>query len=68
MISPVTDADRDFASMLDDLAAQAVTDADYPLAEYLFAASDFWAEPSEATVTARLYLLSAALGRQEGDR
>ena len=56
-------ADEEFAAVLDDLAAEALRDGDLPAAEYLWDASDWHWPPTEATTTARLMLLRAAMDR-----
>lgn len=64
----VADEEAQFAELLDSLAAGALKDGDIELSGYLMDASDWHQEPPPARVTARLHLLSAAVGRNEDDR
>lgn len=61
----VTESDREFAAVLDDLGAEAVRDGQYEDAGYFFDAADWHFPPSKSVTDARLMLLNAALGRPE---
>ena len=61
-------SDEEFALVLDGLAASALADGAFADADYLWTAADWHAEPSEATLTARMLLLTAAVSRVPGER
>ena len=63
---PVTEEDRELAELCDSAGDDLLRDGDFIGAGDLWDASDFW-EPllPDARFTARMMLLSAALGRQE---
>ena len=60
-------ADEEFAAELDTLGAEALRVRDYEACNYLWEASDWHAEPSEAVRTARIMLLTAAM-KAESER
>jgi len=64
----VTEEDRELAELCDSAGADVLREGDFTGAGDLFDAADFWEPPSTARLTARLMLLSAALGRQESKR
>jgi len=56
-----SEADLEFAIMLDQLGAAAIAGRDYEMGGYLWDAADWHAEPSEGTTTARIMLLCSAM-------
>ncbi len=66
--NPVTEADRQFAAMLDTLGGEALRLGDLAGAEYFFEAADWHEPPPDGRLTARMLLLGAALGRTEAGR
>jgi hypothetical protein len=55
--------DADNAAFYEHLAADEFAKGDVGAGLYFLDAADYWAEPSPATVTARIYLLDAAMDK-----
>lgn len=62
----VTQADAEWIELLDNLGSAALIDGDLPDCEYFWQAAESYGPLPDAAVTARMALLSAALGRKDG--